>query len=293
MSTEHVLLLVDDDAVMLAATTRLLVRAGFGVMSATTGEEGLRLARTCQPRLVLLDVELPDYSGLEVLRQIRADPELENMSVVFLSAKRIQSEHQVSGLEVGADGYIARPISNEELLARVRAHWRLSELIGQLRASEGCFRDMITRLGDGVVVVSNEGIIQFVNPAAENLFGRPAAELTGTRFGFPLDDASLVEIELPLPQRTVRHVEMRITHTVWNTQPAWLANLRDLTETTAAKSSLRQKTEELRRRKEELAGFDLITAGQELRVIKLQQEANTLSERLELPPPYPSHEPGN
>lgn len=73
-------------------------------MSATTGAEGLRLARTCQPRLVLLDVELPDYSGLEVLRQIRADPELENVSVVFLSAKRIQSEHQVSGLEVGADG---------------------------------------------------------------------------------------------------------------------------------------------------------------------------------------------
>ena len=293
MSTEHVLLLVDDDAVMLAATTRLLVRAGFGVMSATTGAEGLRLARTCQPRLVLLDVELPDYSGLEVLRQIRADPELENVSVVFLSAKRIQSEHQVSGLEVGADGYIARPISNEELLARVRTHWRLSELIGQLRASEGCFRDMITRLGDGVVVVSTEGIIQFVNPAAENLFGRPAAELTGTQFGFPLDGASLVEIELSLPQRTVRHVEMRISQTVWNTQPAWLANLRDLTETTAAKSSLRQEAEELRRRKEELTRFDLITAGQELRVVKLQQEANTLSERLGLPPPYPSHELGN
>ena len=293
MSVEHVLLLVDDDAVMLAATTRLLVRAGFGVLSAATGAEGLRLARTCWPRLVLLDVDLPDCTGPEVLRQIRADPELENVSVVFLSAKRIQSEHQVSGLEAGADGYITRPISNEELLARVRTHWRLSELIGQLRASEGRFRDMITRLGDGVVVVSPEGIIQFVNPAAENLFGRPAAELTGTQFGFPLDGASLVRLELPLTQQTVRRVEMRVTPTVWNNQPAWLVDLRDLTERTAAKSSLCQQTEELRRHNEERTRFNLITAGEKLRVIQLQQEANTLSQRLETPPPYPSHEPGD
>jgi DNA-binding response OmpR family regulator len=81
----------------------------------------LTLVRTFRPALVLLDVILPDISGREVLRQIKADPELAEISVVLLTSIATSLEAITAGLMIGADDYIARPIANQELLARVRA----------------------------------------------------------------------------------------------------------------------------------------------------------------------------
>jgi PAS domain S-box-containing protein len=94
-------------------------------MEATTGGDGLRLVREMEPDLVLLDAVLPDIDSLEVCRQIKADAERGSSFVVLLSAFRIAPDDQAGGLEAGADGYIARPISSRELLARVQAMLRL------------------------------------------------------------------------------------------------------------------------------------------------------------------------
>lgn len=119
------ILVVDDEPVMLNATARLLRSAGYSVFEADCGAACLRLAREKRPDLILLDVQLPDILGYEVCRQIKADDELRQSYVVLLSGVKISSDNQSEGLEIGADGYLTRPIANRELLARVQAMMRI------------------------------------------------------------------------------------------------------------------------------------------------------------------------
>lgn len=130
------ILVVDDDSDVLAATSRLIGGAGYVVREASDGLSALECAREWQPDLLLLDVDLPDISGVEVCRQIKADPALKHMFVVLVSATRINSDDQSLGLEMGADGYIAQPIANREFLARVRAYVRLQQAESALRVNQ-------------------------------------------------------------------------------------------------------------------------------------------------------------
>ncbi len=134
------ILVVDDNVPALKGTARLLKQAGYEVVTAADGAEALRQCRAHHPDLVLLDVMLPDIPGLEVLRQIRLDPDLAGAGVVMLSAMQIQPEQQAVGLDSGADGYLTRPITNTELLARVRAILRQRELTDEVRKSEALHR---------------------------------------------------------------------------------------------------------------------------------------------------------
>ena len=119
------LLVVDDNPVVLLALSEFMRAAGFEVAAGETGEEGLRLARENAPDLILLDVVLPDVNGVELCRRIKADPELKFLFVVLLSTSETSADSKISGLDAGADGYIARPIENRELLARVQALLRI------------------------------------------------------------------------------------------------------------------------------------------------------------------------
>ncbi len=119
------ILVVDDEPLLLRSTSRLLNEAGYRVVEAATGNEGLQLAREIRPDLILLDVMLPDMDGLEVCRRIKADAALPDTFVALLSGKRVDSGSQAKGLEQGADEYVVRPASDRELLARVAAMLRI------------------------------------------------------------------------------------------------------------------------------------------------------------------------
>ena len=121
LSPSPTILVVDDNVPGLKATVRILQQAGYTVAQAAGGAEALRQVRALRPALVLLDVAMPDIPGTEVLRQIRADPDLGGVSVVLFSAQLTQPDQQAAGLDAGADGYIVRPVSNQELVARVRS----------------------------------------------------------------------------------------------------------------------------------------------------------------------------
>ena len=97
----------------------LLGRAGFSTVDATNGEEAMAAARRHLPQLVLLDVRLPDVSGYEICRQLR-DEFGDRVAIVFLSGERTESFDLAAGLLVGADDYVVKPFSADELLARVR-----------------------------------------------------------------------------------------------------------------------------------------------------------------------------
>ncbi len=111
-------LLVDDEVRMLSALRRGLVAEGFAVDVATSGPEGLELARLGDFDAVVLDVMLPGFSGFEVVRRLRAEDNW--VPVLMLSAK--DGEHdQADGLDSGADDYLTKPFSFIVLLARIRA----------------------------------------------------------------------------------------------------------------------------------------------------------------------------
>jgi DNA-binding response OmpR family regulator len=119
------ILVVDDDPDVLFATARVIQKAGYRVIKASSGEEGLQKIKAHGPDLILLDVVLPDMEGGELCRKIKEDPALRKTFVILISGTRTSSDEQVVGLDEGADGYIARPISNRELLARVNALVRI------------------------------------------------------------------------------------------------------------------------------------------------------------------------
>lgn len=117
MASEQLILAVDDEPGILRAVKLELSSQGFRVITASEGAEALKLAEQYRPDLVLLDIVMPDSNGLEVMRELR---ERTDTPIILLTAKRSDSD-KVRGLELGADDYLGKPFSLEELTARVRA----------------------------------------------------------------------------------------------------------------------------------------------------------------------------
>jgi two-component system, OmpR family, KDP operon response regulator KdpE len=118
------ILVIEDEPHMLDLIHTTLDSAGFIVSGATSGAEGIKRVRDEIPDLVLLDVNLPDLSGFEVLEQIRAGVHL---PVIMLTAQNSE-EDRVRGLELGADDYLAKPFSHRELVSRIKAVLRRTEM---------------------------------------------------------------------------------------------------------------------------------------------------------------------
>ncbi len=178
------ILVVEDDADLLRATCRTLVQAGYAVGAASAGAEVLPALRQQPAQLVLLDRQLPDVDGLEICRQIKVDPALTEVFVVITSATYKGSDDRVAGLEALADGYIERPISNRELLARVEAFVRIvrlnQSLSGQakaLRASEERYRTLFNRANEGICLLSANGDLVSVNESYARMHGYRVEEM--------------------------------------------------------------------------------------------------------------------
>jgi len=126
MSGERILI-VEDDPNILRGLDLNLAMEGYKVRTAADGEEGLRIARTERPDLLIVDVMLPRLGGLELVRELRKeDPE---MPILILSAKG-QEADKVAGLALGADDYVVKPFGLKELLARIGAALRRHRATG-------------------------------------------------------------------------------------------------------------------------------------------------------------------
>src|SRR6202158_5875290 len=117
------ILVVDDEPNIADLIELYLSRDGFRVVKATAGEDGVRAVNEHRPRLVVLDVGLPDIDGLEVWRRLRQTPPT---PVIFLTARDGEID-RVLGLELGADDYVTKPFSPAELVARVKAVLRRTD----------------------------------------------------------------------------------------------------------------------------------------------------------------------
>jgi len=117
---QRTILVVDDEKPILDILKYNLEKEGFSVLGAADGEEGLLLALTKNPDLILLDIMMPKMDGFDVCRRVR---EKSNVPIIMITAREEEVD-KVLGLELGADDYITKPFSIREVLARVRANMR-------------------------------------------------------------------------------------------------------------------------------------------------------------------------
>jgi two-component system phosphate regulon response regulator PhoB len=120
MSMAKRILVVDDEPDILELTRMSLVRDGYEVETAATGDEALASLRRGRPDLVVLDLMLPDRPGTDVCRSIRTTPELADVPVIMLTARGDEVD-RIVGFELGADDYVTKPFSPRELGLRVKA----------------------------------------------------------------------------------------------------------------------------------------------------------------------------
>jgi two-component system, OmpR family, phosphate regulon response regulator PhoB len=113
-------LVVDDEPDIVALVAYHLAKSGYTVSTATTGPEGLAVARRDKPSIIVLDLMLPGLSGLEVMEELRGDSATSSIAVLMLTARREESD-RIKGLTVGADDYLTKPFSPQELVLRVAA----------------------------------------------------------------------------------------------------------------------------------------------------------------------------
>jgi DNA-binding response OmpR family regulator len=191
--SEAVVMLVEDDDRLRKVTAKWLEADGFSVLPFEGAEEALVELRATRPDVVVSDVRLHGLDGIQLCRQIRADPKLAGVPVILLSGARIETEDQIEGIERGADDYLLKPVPGRLLVARVRAVLRRY-------AAPGALRD----------VLRAEGLALDVKARLVEVGGKPVA-LTRKEF-------DLLTLLLERRGDVVRH--QTILDSVWGIDPA-------------------------------------------------------------------------
>ncbi len=116
------ILVIEDHALMRRNLVTILTMEGYAALSASNGRAGLALARSETPDLILCDVLMPELNGHDVLRALRADPSTAAVPFIFLTAKGAKSDLR-AGMNLGADDYLAKPVSRDDLIAAMTARF--------------------------------------------------------------------------------------------------------------------------------------------------------------------------
>ena len=118
--------IIEDETSIIQLVQHNLEKEGFVVSSSTNGNDGLKELKKFEPNLLLLDLMLPDLSGIDVCKSLRRDKNYKNLPIIMLTAKG-EEEDKVKGLESGVDDYITKPFGFNELMARIKALLRRSD----------------------------------------------------------------------------------------------------------------------------------------------------------------------
>lgn len=199
LSGQKSILVVDDDSENLRFLRDVLQGQGYKVRGCTTGSMALRGASAAPTDLILLDIKLPDYSGYEICKQLKADKKTAQIPIIFLSALTGIVD-KVQGFAVGGADYLTKPFQIEELLARINTHLSIQTLQNHLKTvnveliqeieehkrtksilffEKELAQITLKSIGDGVITTDATGHITSLNPVAEKLTGWTEAEANG------------------------------------------------------------------------------------------------------------------
>jgi signal transduction histidine kinase/DNA-binding NarL/FixJ family response regulator len=173
MTVERILI-VDDETMNRRLLEAILVAEGFAVVEAADGPAGLEIIATSKVDLVLLDVMMPQMSGFEVCRKIRADLHLPNLPVVFVTALG-DRDSRIRAKDVGADEFLTKPVDDVELLVRVKSLLRLKAHHDAREKQHQLMSAILESMAEGVVAIDEASGLTLINAAAERILG-PAAQ---------------------------------------------------------------------------------------------------------------------
>jgi PAS domain S-box-containing protein len=223
---------------------------GFRLARVDRLSAGLAYLKDHQPDLALLDLSLPDSRDFETITRLRAGAP--DVPIVVLTG-RADETFALQAMHAGAQDYLVKGEIDSRLLKRtiryaLERHRLILDLKRQTQArldSETRFHTMVEHNADGIVMVDSKGSVRFANPAAELLFGRPADELLGEAFDFPLPVEAAVELDIT--RRTGQHatVEMQVVDMAWGGETVYLASLRDITQRKQAEAERERLLSEL------------------------------------------------
>jgi len=149
MSHNYKILLVDDEEDIVEFLSYNLKREGYKVSAAMNGREAVEKARIEKPHLIIMDVMMPEMDGIEAVREIRKNPELDDTLIIFLTA-RSEDFAQIEGLEAGADDFVTKPVKPKVLISRLSA---------LLRRSSKKDKDEVIRVND--LIIDREQFLVF------------------------------------------------------------------------------------------------------------------------------------
>jgi two-component system cell cycle response regulator DivK len=115
------ILLIEDNEDNRRIVRDLLASAGYEVIEAVTGQEGVRAAETQLPKLILMDIQLPDFDGYEATQRIKANPALREIPIIAVTSYALSGD-DVKAFEAGCDAYVTKPFSPRALLAKIREY---------------------------------------------------------------------------------------------------------------------------------------------------------------------------
>jgi PAS domain S-box-containing protein len=202
---------VDDTEAGRYARSRALAQAGFRVVEATTGEEAVAVARAEDPALIVLDVNLPDISGLEVCARLRADPRTAAVPVLHLTATYANSEKWVAALDQGADAYLTEPVDPAVLVATVRALLRARAAEAEVRREAERWQTTFDTISHGVAYLDADGTVLRANRAMADMHGVRPQDLVGMRPLPPIPGAGEPPEGWPL-QRARHSLQREVSH---------------------------------------------------------------------------------
>jgi PAS domain S-box-containing protein len=259
---EETILYADDTEAQRYAVSRVLRGAGFRVLEARTGQEALGMSGS-GPNLIVLDVNLPDISGIEVCKRLKTAEITARTPVLQVSATSVSTEARVAGLEGGADAYLTQPIEPQELIATVRALLRVRAAEEQLWKSQLQYRAFFEANPLPCCVFDTSDLrILAVNTAATQRYGYSKEEFTSMTLRDLLEPSEQTPFLEALAQnsspphslRTWKHAtkngKLIDVEVVWaplelNGKNVRLAILQDVTERLALQTA--QHHEEIRR----------------------------------------------
>ncbi len=204
-SQPHIVLVVDDSSANLTMLTDYLEDSGFTALTANNGEDALHKASYAHPDLILLDVVMPGWDGFETCRRFKAEPALQAIPVIFMTALS-STEDKIKGFQAGAVDYVTKPFRQEEILARVTTHLQIRDLNRSLQHAN---HELMTTLDH--LKATQSQLIESEKMAALGGLVSGMAHTINTPLGIGVTAASALELETRNLVEAYQHDKMTRT----------------------------------------------------------------------------------
>ena len=253
MTQTNTILIVDDNDRNLVSFQAVLEAPDARLLTATSGQRALQILLD-EPEidLILLDVQMPGMDGFETAQLIQQHQRFQHIPILFVTAIHRTKDYIHQGFRLGASDYITKPVDSYILqskvnifLTLVNQRKSLTHINAALEISRASMQSLVDKNQVGMMVVNQQGVVEFANPAIQALFSQHG-ELIGQPFGIPITAGERLDVTIVRGDNEYGTAEMNIAETIWNNHPAYLVMLYDITARKQAETKLQAELEALR-----------------------------------------------